>query len=192
MDERKRQEMILELQRQIADLPIGYISKKMINGKLQYYHQWTENGKKRSQYLRNGEIEPLRTQVEQRKALQAQLKELRSGMPKVRQSKLDFETNVIVGTGLEAMSQGVKHWSLRDFDQMEGYLYGKEYDRVCLAFGLSRTGNATMIRQAIGRMTKENLSRTAYINARKGDNMAMMNRDLKKLFDAVPKNGQLI
>lgn len=185
MDERKRQEMILKLQRQIADLPIGYISKKMINGKLQYYHQWTENGKKRSQYLRNGEIEPLRTQIEQRKALQAQLKELRSGMPKVRQPKLDFETNVIVGTGLEAMSQGVKHWSLRDcFDQMEGYLYGQEYDRVCLVFGLRRTGKTTMIRQAIGRMTKENLSRAAYIKARKGDNMAMMNRDLKKLFDA--------
>lgn len=185
MDERKRQEMILELERQIADLPIGYISKKTINGKVQYYHQWTENGKKRSQYLRNREMEPLREQIEQRKILQAQLKELRSGMPKVRQPNLNFETNVIVGTGLEAMSQGVKNWGLRDcFDQMEGYLYGKEYDRVCLVFGLRRTGKTTMIRQAIGRMTKENLSRAAYIKARKGDNMAMMNRDLKKLFDA--------
>lgn len=185
MDERKRQEMILELERQIADLPIGYISKKTINGKVQYYHQWTENGKKRNQYLRNGEMEPLREQIEQRKILQAQLKELRSGMPKVRQPNLNFETNVIVGTGLEAMSQGVKNWGLRDcFDQMEGYLYGKEYDRVCLVFGLRRTGKTTMIRQAIGRMTKENLSRAAYIKARKGDNMAMMNRDLKKLFDA--------
>lgn len=185
MDERKRQEMILELERQIADLPIGYISKKTINGKVQYYHQWTENGKKRSQYLRNGEMELLREQIEQRKILQAQLKELRSGMPKVRQPNLNFETNVIVGTGLEAMSQGVKNWGLRDcFDQMEGYLYGKEYDRVCLVFGLRRTGKTTMIRQAIGRMTKENLSRAAYIKARKGDNMAMMNRDLKKLFDA--------
>ena len=41
-----------------------------------------------------------------------------------------------------------------------------------------------MLRQAIGRMTKEDLSRTAYIKARRNDNMAMMNRDLKKLFDA--------
>ncbi|MBM6924307.1 AAA family ATPase, partial [Hydrogenoanaerobacterium saccharovorans] len=74
---------------------------------------------------------------------------------------------------------------LRDcFDQLEGYLYGKEYDRVCLVFGLRRTGKTTMLRQAIGRMTKENLSRTAYIKARRNDNMAMMNRDLKKLFDA--------
>ena len=185
MDELQRQKMIHELEKQIAELPVGYISKKTINGKIQYYHQWTEGGKKRSQYLRDGEMEPLREQVEQRKSLQAQLKELRTGMPKVRQPKLDFETSVIVGKGLEAMSQGVKNWELRDcFDQLEGYLYGKEYDRVCLVFGLRRTGKTTMLRQAIGRMTKENLSRTAYIKARRNDNMAMMNRDLKKLFDA--------
>ena len=185
MDELQRQKMIQELERKIAELPVGYISKKTINGKIQYYHQWTEGGKKRSQYLRDGEMEPLREQIEQRKSLQAQLKELRSGMPKVRQPKLDFETSVIIGKGLEAMSQVVKNWELRDcFDQLEGYLYGKEYDRVCLVFGLRRTGKTTMLRQAIGRMTKENLSRTAYIKARRNDNMAMMNRDLKKLFDA--------
>ena len=185
MDELQRQKMIQELEKKIAELPVGYISKKTINGKIQYYHQWTEGGKKRSQYLRDGEMEPLREQIEQRKSLQAQLKALRAGMPKVRQPKLDFETSVIIGKGLEAMSQGVKNWELRDcFDQLEGYLYGKEYDRVCLVFGLRRTGKTTMLRQAIGRMTKENLSRTAYIKARRNDNMAMMNRDLKKLFDA--------
>lgn len=185
MDELQRQKMIQELEKKIAELPVGYISKKTINGKIQYYHQWTEGGKKRSQYLRDGEMEPLREQIEQRKSLQAQLKELRTGMPKVRQPKLDFETSVIIGKGLEAMSQVVKNWELRDcFDQLEGYLYGKEYDRVCLVFGLRRTGKTTMLRQAIGRMTKENLSRTAYIKARRNDNMAMMNRDLKKLFDA--------
>ena len=185
MDELQRQKMIQELEKKIAELPVGYISKKTINGKIQYYHQWTEGGKKRSQYLRDGEMEPLREQIEQRKSLQTQLKALRAGMPKVRQPKLDFETSVIVGKGLEAMSQGVKNWELRDcFDQLEGYLYGKEYDRVCLVFGLRRTGKTTMLRQAIGRMTKENLSRTAYIKARRNDNMAMMNRDLKKLFDA--------
>ena len=36
-------EKIQELERQIAALPIGYISKKTINGKTRYYHQWTEN-----------------------------------------------------------------------------------------------------------------------------------------------------
>ena len=41
MDEQKRLEAIQELERQIAGLPIGYISKKTINGKIRYYHQWT-------------------------------------------------------------------------------------------------------------------------------------------------------
>ena len=50
MDEQKRLETIQELERQIAGLPIGYISKKNINGKTRYYHQWTENGKKRSKF----------------------------------------------------------------------------------------------------------------------------------------------
>ena len=56
MDDLKRQEKIQELERQIAGLPIGYISKKTINGKVRYYHQWTENRKKHSQYLRDGEM----------------------------------------------------------------------------------------------------------------------------------------
>ncbi|MDO4260692.1 MAG: AAA family ATPase [Eubacteriales bacterium] len=83
------------------------------------------------------------------------------------------------------MSQGVKDWGRRDcFEQLEDYLYSKESDRVCLIFGLRRTGKTTMLRQAISRMTKEDFSRTAYIKARRNDNMAMMNRDLKKLFEA--------
>ena len=178
-------EKIQELERQIAALPIGYISKKTINGKTRYYHQWTENGKKHSQYLRDGELEPLQEQIEQRKVLQAQLKELQAKMPKVRQPKLDFETSVIVGKGLAAMSQGVKGWGLRDcFGQLEDYLYSNESDRVCLVFGLRRTGKTTMLRQAIARMSREDLSRTVYIKARRSDTMDMMNRDLKKLFDA--------
>ena len=100
MDEQKRLEAIQELERQIAELPIGYISKKNINGKTRYYHQWTENGKKRSKYLRDGEMEPLQEQIEQRKSLQAELKKLQAGMPKQRQPKLDFETSVIIGRGL--------------------------------------------------------------------------------------------
>ena len=185
MEKSKLQNTIQELERQIAGLPIGYISKKNINGKTRYYHQWTENGKKHSRYLRDGEMEPLQAQIEQRKSLQAQLKKLIAGMPKAHQPKLDFETSVIIGNALSAMSQGVKGWGLRNcFDQLEEYLYSQKRDRVCLVFGLRRTGKTTMLRQAIGRMTADDFARTAYIKARRTDNMAMMNRDLKKLFDA--------
>lgn len=102
-----------------------------------------------------------------------------------KQKRLSFETSVAIGKELTALSQGVKDWGLRDcFGQLEDYLYSRESDRVCLAFGLLQTGKSTMLRQAIARMNKEDLSRTAYIKARRSDTTAMMNRDLKKLFDA--------
>ena len=130
-------------------------------------------------------MEPLQEQIEQRKSLQAELKKLQAGMPKQRQPKLEFETSVIIGKGLTAMSQGVENWGRRDcFTQLEDYLYSPERDRVCLIFGLRRTGKTTMLRQAIGRMTKEDLARSAYLKARRTDTMAMVNRDMKKLFDA--------
>ena len=95
----------------------------------------------------------------------------------------NFETCVVIGKGLAAMSQGVKDWGLRDcFGQLEEYLYSKESDRVCLIFGLQWTGKVSMLWQAIAQMNKENLSRTSYIKARRSDTMAMMNRDLKKEF----------
>lgn len=96
MDEKKRLDAIQALERQINGLPIGYISKKNINGKARYYHQWTEAGKKRSRYLRDGELEPLQKQIEERRSLQAELKKLQAEMPKQSQPKLDFETSVII------------------------------------------------------------------------------------------------
>ena len=70
---------IAELTAQIAKLPKGYISQKMIGGQVYFYHQWSEQGQKQSRYLRDSEIEPLTRQIEQRKRLQAELRELRTG-----------------------------------------------------------------------------------------------------------------
>ena len=42
---------IERLEAEIAELPKGYISRKNINGKIRQYHQWTEEGKKKSKYL---------------------------------------------------------------------------------------------------------------------------------------------
>ena len=45
------QNELLQVQKEITELPAGYISKKNINGKTRYYLQWTENGKKKSKYV---------------------------------------------------------------------------------------------------------------------------------------------
>ena len=68
-----------ELEKEIASLPAGYISRKRINGTERYYLQWTENGKIKSRYIKFPELEQVRAGVEKRKELQALLKRLRAG-----------------------------------------------------------------------------------------------------------------
>ena len=95
-----------------------------------------------------------------------------------------FETSVVIGTRLIAMTKGVRKWKERDcFKQLEKYLNSDETDRVCLIFGLRRTGKTTMLRQAVSKMTSEQVSKTAYIKAKGTDTMATMNRDLEKLME---------
>lgn len=78
MDKQEQLRQIAEITVQIGELPKGYISKKQINGKVYYYHQWSEKGQKQSKYLKDEEIEPLAGQIEQRKALQAKLRSLKA------------------------------------------------------------------------------------------------------------------
>lgn len=178
-------QQIESLKQQIAQLPIGSISKKKINGKIRFYHQWTENGKIKSKYLRNGEMEPLQEQIMKRRELQKELKILQEKLPKQTRKELTFETNITTGKALLALAWGVEGWEKRDcFSKLEDYLYGNERDRVCVIYGLRRTGKTTMLRQAIADMTTEQLLKAAYVKARRADTMAMMNSDLKKLFEA--------
>lgn len=95
-----------------------------------------------------------------------------------------FQTNVVTGPALLAMAEGVRGWQKRDcYGQLDAYLYSKEYDRVCLLFGLRRTGKTTLLRQAVLEMTPENAARTAYIKATVLDTMAALNRDMASLRD---------
>ena len=82
------------------------------------------------------------------------------------------------------MTKGVRNLKERDcFKQLQKYLNSDATDRVCLVFGLRRTGKTTMLRQAVLKMTTEQASKTAYIKAKGTDTMAAMNRDLEKLLE---------
>lgn len=176
------------LQEEISQLPKGYISQKNIQGKTRYYLQWSENGKKKSKYIKDGELEHLREQIEQRKALQEELKELQNRQNStVKMSGIDLEceTNITVGRALLAMTKGVAEWERRDcYEQLQDYLHSKETDRVCLIYGLRRTGKTTMLRQAVSDLSESEFNKAAYIKLRRTDTMAMLNRDLKRLFNA--------
>lgn len=81
-------EQISALEKELSESPVGYISRKVINGKERFYLQWTENGKVKSRYIKTDELESVRTSVERRKQLQMKLKELRATPEGVRSNNL--------------------------------------------------------------------------------------------------------
>ena len=198
-EEKTDQQVIAELEKQIAKLPIGYISRKMIHGKLRFYRQWTENGKIKSQYIKDGQLEALEEGIEKRRELQKQLKEVkarqasksaargRAGFSRGgRYQGQKFRTNVVIGEALEGLTAGLTdektrlcHGKLKDY--LEGRI-GND-GRVCLITGLRRTGKTTMIRQAIRGLTPEQAAQAAYIKVTAADNMEKLNRDLNLLYD---------
>ena len=76
--DQERIRRIAELTAMISELPKGYISQKAIGGKVYFYHQWSQQGRKHSKYLHDSEIEPLMKQIELRKQLQSELRDLRA------------------------------------------------------------------------------------------------------------------
>ena len=174
----------MELENEIAILPQGSINIKKINGKEQPYLQWTENGKSKSKYIKKNEREEIFASVERRKQLQEELREIKKLEVVDTPVPTKFETSVVIGNRLLAMTKGVRNLKERDcFKQLQKYLNSDATDRVCLVFGLRRTGKTTMLRQAVLKMTTEQASKTAYIKAKGTDTMAAMNRDLEKLLE---------
>ncbi len=189
-----------ELEKQIAQLPIGYISRKMIHGKLRFYRQWTENGKIKSQYIKDGQLEGLEEGIEKRRQLQKQLKELRARQSAARGAARGhagagrggryqgpkFRTNVIRGEALAGLTESLTDGQNRlCYEQLKDYLDGRTGSdgRVCLITGLRRTGKTTLIRQAIRGMAPEKMEQTAYIKVTAADSMEKLNQDMNLLYE---------
>jgi len=97
-------------------------------------------------------------------------------------SRHSFRTNVVTGTALLALSQNVRSWQKRDcYQDLDRFIHGPADDRVCLLFGLRRTGKTTMLRQAVLDMTPEDASKTAYIKITSANTMADLNQDMEQL-----------
>lgn len=93
-----------------------------------------------------------------------------------------FKTNVVTGPALLALSENVRGWQKRDcYQGLTDYLYGPANDRVCLLFGLRRTGKTTLLRQAVLDMPPEDAARTAYIKVTMQDTIADLNWDMMQL-----------
>ena len=68
---------IRALEQQVAALLSGSVAKKTVNGREYFYRRWTENKKRREKYIPMNQVEAIRSQVEQRKALADPAKKLR-------------------------------------------------------------------------------------------------------------------
>ena len=65
---------IAKLKKMIAELPAGSISRKTINGKVYFYHQWQENGKTQGYSVSEEEAAEIKIQIEKRRALQKEIR----------------------------------------------------------------------------------------------------------------------
>ena len=91
-----------------------------------------------------------------------------------------FRTNVVTGSGLLTFSKRVAKYKKRDcFSLLEKFI-NNEYDgKICILYGLRRTGKTTLLFQMIGDLPVE---QTAYIKIKAIDNMSMLTKDLDALY----------
>ena len=176
---------IAELEHQIAELPAGSVTKKTVNGKDYYYHRWTEEKKRREKYIPAEELDWFRKQIEQRKALEKELKTLKKQLPNAAvpaASAQVFATTVRTGAALRAFSAPIRNYKKRAcFQQLHNYIYGSVQDRVFILYGLRRTGKTTMIRQIFAEMSDAELAKSAFIQTTTKNTLAEVNRDLQYL-----------
>ena len=91
-----------------------------------------------------------------------------------------FYTYTVTGKGLEEFARRVSKYEKRDCYQTLRRFMERDYDgRICILYGLRRTGKTTMLFQMIGELPVE---QTAYIKIQTTDNMARLTKDLDRLF----------
>lgn len=172
-----------ELERQISMLPAGAITKKMVKGKEYFYHRWTEDKKRREKYIPAEKLEDFRARIEQRKALEQELKALQKKLPKPKPVDTSaFTTNVRIGETLRSFAAPTRNYRKREcFQQLQDFVYGEPQDKVFILYGLRRTGKTTMIRQIFAEMSDTELAKAAFVQITARDTLADVNHDLKLL-----------
>ena len=179
---------IAELEREIAVLPEGSITKKKVKGRDYYYHRINKNGHRREEYVRFEEVEELVSQIEERKELEKRLKSYKemiipekdpASVPNVT---LTFRTMVRAGRSLRAQIEPTKKYKKREcISILREYIFGDLQDKVFIIYGLRRTGKTTMIRQILTELSDEQFNKAAFIQVRTKDTLADIDRDLRIL-----------
>ncbi len=183
-----RQNRIAELEQEIATLPVGYISRKNIRGKVKLYHQWTEDGKKKSKYLDDDAAAEFSALIEKRRSLEKELRELRKQLSKQKRTTTEdaytFKSDVLIGKALKPLAESVRGLERRAcYAELESYLKRSYLGKVFILYGLRRTGKTTLIRQAIASLSDRDFDKAAFIQVRPGITLGEINADLRWLRD---------
>lgn len=174
-----------ELEKKLESLPIGYITRRTVKGKVYYSHQGTLDGRQFCYSVSGKEALYLGKQIEERKALEKKLKENNLKNPvKHELKKISFNTNVIYGAFLKEFAESAEKLKKRDcYSRIENYVNEKTEDKVCVVYGLRRTGKTTLIKQILLSFTDVQLKKTAYIKCTAKDTVASLNKDIAALRD---------
>lgn len=113
-------------------------------------------------------------------AIYNQLKNYGVQMENVKQVESErFYTNVVTGEQLKSFYNKVKGYKKRDcFRLLKKFIDGDYFGKICILYGLRRTGKTTLLFQMLGELPSE---QTAYIKARSTDNMSDLSKDLNRL-----------
>lgn len=173
-----------QIEDRIAALPKGNITLKTINGHVYEYWQYREDNRQVTKRVKGEELAVLKEQIEAREELQKQLR-LDSygnglGIALLRDGEeFNFETRVVIGDELQTLCKKASGYERREcFKDIKRFLNGDFDSKVCVIYGLRRTGKTIMALQAISELP---LEKVAYIKIMTSDKMAMLNRDLRRL-----------
>ena len=93
----------------------------------------------------------------------------------------EFYTNVVTGMGLQALANSVAKYGKRDcFSTLQKFVNGSYDGKICILYGLRRTGKTTLLFQMLSELPIE---KTAYIKVQTIDDMSRLTKDLKALFE---------
>ncbi|MBO6298800.1 MAG: AAA family ATPase [Lachnospiraceae bacterium] len=178
-------EKIDDIEREIAVLPQGSITKKTIKGKDYFYHRVSQDGKRVENYIRFEELSALQEGIFKRKALEKELRKLRSSAPHNAipvNKELNFKTKVRLNKQLESQISSVRKYKKREcIRQLREYIFGPPQDKVLILYGLRRTGKTTMIRQILTELPQKEFDKAAFIQITNGDTLADLDADLRML-----------
>ena len=93
----------------------------------------------------------------------------------------EFHTNVVTCAGLKALANSVAKYGKRDcFSTLQKFVNGSYDGKICILYGLRRTGKTTLLFQMLSELPIE---KTAYIKVQTTDDMSWLTKDLKVLFE---------